>query len=202
MPEAEDKPSQKPNFPFQDDLPIRSAFFRMMRAVMFEPHPIDDMDTLPLAQLRLMWTVFRSHEATMKDISELLQVSQSTVTQAADKLVRRGLIERVADPLDRRVVRLKMTGKGQEILSASDAERNVFFQAVWEGMTPAERTLVSEGMEMLVSHAEKTREAAGHHLPNWGMPPPRPEEGEKPSEMSSQSQPVVDLMSRRIRGRG
>ena len=202
MSEADDKPSQKSKFPSEDDLPIRSAFFRMMRAVMFEPHPIDDMDTLPLAQLRLMWTVFHANEATMKDISERLQVSQSTVTQAADKLVRRNLIERVADPLDRRVVRLKMTEKGQEILSASDAERNTFFRAVWERMSPAERTLVSEGMEMLVSRAEQTREAAGHHLPNWGIPPPRPEKGEETPEINSPSQPVVDLMSRRIRGRG
>src|SRR5579871_3593024 len=82
----------------QGDPPLGRAFFRVMRAVMFDDPPLPELDALPLAQLRLLWTIHFQADATMKDYSERLGVSQSTVTQLADRLVRRGLVERQADP--------------------------------------------------------------------------------------------------------
>ncbi len=185
----------------EDEVPIRLPFFRLMRAIMFEPNPHEEIEMLPLAQLRLLWAVYHAHEAPMKDFSERLQVSQSTVTQVADKLVKRGFIERIADPADRRVVRLKMTSKGHSLLSENDAARDAFLRSVWEALSSSEREAVVTGMETLASRCEKAREAAGHPLIGWGEPPRPVEAGEEAAEANSPSQPVVDLMSRRVRGR-
>src|SRR5258708_4896152 len=118
------------------ELPLGRALFRVMSAIMFDDRPAAELDALPLAQLRLLWAVHYSHEANMKDFSERLCVSQSTVTQLADRLVTRGLVDRLADASDRRVVRLRISKAGQELLGEADRERKRTLQAVWEALSP------------------------------------------------------------------
>ena len=50
------------------------------------------------------------------DIAEELRVNPSTGTRMCDRLVRKGLIKRVRSTSDRRVVRLRLTGKGHDIV--------------------------------------------------------------------------------------
>ena len=184
----------------EDEAPVNSLFFQMMRAVMHKPHSVQEMESLPLAQLRLLWAVYHAGDAPMKDFSDRLEVSQSTVTQSADKLVRRGLIERIADPNDRRVVRLKMSETGRTLLNETAAENRVFMRSVWDAMSEVERASVVSGMETFIRHAEQVREKSGHPLPAWGEHP-KHSGGESNSDSSSTAQPVLDLMSRRVRGR-
>ena len=72
------------------DHPLSVALFSVMKNVIFADIPNPELDCLPLAQLRMLWTVFHHGAAPMKDFSEKLGVSQSTATQLADRLVRRG----------------------------------------------------------------------------------------------------------------
>jgi DNA-binding MarR family transcriptional regulator len=50
------------------------------------------------------------------DIADELRVNPSTGTRMCDRLVRKGLIKRVRSTSDRRVVRLRLTGKGHDIV--------------------------------------------------------------------------------------
>src|SRR5690348_5752465 len=50
------------------------------------------------------------------DIAEELRVNPSTGTRMCDRLVRKGLIKRVRSTSDRRVVRLRLTAKGHDIV--------------------------------------------------------------------------------------
>src|SRR4051794_357960 len=85
---------------------LGAALFRVLRAMVFEQRPLPELNALPMAQLRLLWAVRFHPGSTMKDLSERLGVSQSSVTELANRLVRRNLIARLPDPEDRRVIRL------------------------------------------------------------------------------------------------
>jgi DNA-binding MarR family transcriptional regulator len=61
-----------------------------------------------LHQLEALAFLLR-HEATMHELSEEMGIATSAATALADKLVARGAVERVSDPHDRRVVRLRVT---------------------------------------------------------------------------------------------
>jgi DNA-binding MarR family transcriptional regulator len=50
------------------------------------------------------------------DIAEELRVNPSTGTRMCDRLVRKGLVKRVRSTSDRRVVRLRLTAKGHDIV--------------------------------------------------------------------------------------
>jgi DNA-binding MarR family transcriptional regulator len=67
-----------------------------------------------LAQFDLMAELDRAGEPkTMSEISEMLMVSNGNVTGVADRLSQAGLLERLADPEDRRVYRLALTPLGR-----------------------------------------------------------------------------------------
>jgi DNA-binding MarR family transcriptional regulator len=182
-----------------NDPPLGRAWFRAMRAIMFEETPQPVLDSLPLAQLRLLWTVRYSSNATMKDYSERLGVSQSTVTQLADRLVRRGLVERQNDLTDRRVIRLHVSEMGSRILADDTERQRETFLAVWQAIQPVDRGAVIQALDRLAEAAEAMRKGQGKDLAAW---PWRPETDSRPLEQANEgAQPVVDLMARRVRGR-
>lgn len=57
----------------------------------------------------------QSEPITMGDMSRILGVPFSTATRTADWLVNNGYVQRLADPDDRRVVRVDLTEAGKEL---------------------------------------------------------------------------------------
>jgi DNA-binding MarR family transcriptional regulator len=62
-------------------------------------------------------------QLTLGEIADALQLPASSLTSIADRLVARGLATRDAVPEDRRAVALTITGAGQAVVEAVDAER-------------------------------------------------------------------------------
>jgi DNA-binding MarR family transcriptional regulator len=60
----------------------------------------------------------QSEPITMGDLSRILGVPFSTATRTVDWLVTNGYVQRLADPEDRRVVRVELTGVGKELYRA------------------------------------------------------------------------------------
>ncbi len=67
---------------------------------------------------------------SMRELADRLQLDPSNVTGVVDALERRGLVERQADPDDRRVKRLALTEQGVRLgdeVEATLLERSVLF---------------------------------------------------------------------------
>ena len=198
IPQAEVGPPPFP--PPGEPVPLGHALFRVMRNIMFDEKPLPELDALPLAQMRLLWTVFHGSDATMKDYSERLKVSQSTVTQLADRLIKRGMVARYADPDDRRIVRLRISPEGAQALrTAKDREYQTHL-AVWNALTSEEREAVMRGLDILGHTAEAVRAAQGRALPCGDSPWDKPET-ERANNITENDSPVVNLMTRRVRGK-
>lgn len=181
--------------------PLGMALFRVSRAMFFESKPIPELNALPMAQLRLLWAVRFSPDATMKDLSERLSVSQSTVTQLADRLVRRNFVVRNTDQQDRRVIRLRLSEAGREIVHKADTERRAMTEATWNKLSQQEQQIVMQGLEFLGRAAEAARTAQGRPLSPLPDQPSNSGDCAAREESTSQNHPVVDLMSVRVRGR-
>lgn len=67
---------------------------------------------------------------TVSEISKLLQVTSPTVTQILKKLEANGFVERRADEVDRRVVRIALTEKGLDVVVQAREE----FRASLDGL--------------------------------------------------------------------
>ena len=85
---------------------------RLGRARMRDDLAGFDM-TMP--QVRTLYFLSRGPQR-MKDISDHLMRGMPSATSMIDRLVKKGYVERVPDPSDRRVVLCEITGPGREML--------------------------------------------------------------------------------------
>ena len=68
---------------------------------------------LTMPQARTMFRLHRQGPTRMGELSENLGCGLPAATSMVDRLVRKGLVERVQDPSDRRVVACRLTGEGR-----------------------------------------------------------------------------------------
>src|SRR5436190_17266449 len=82
----------------------------------------DSMMDLPLRQLKVCVSLY-GQSRSMSEIGRELNLSPSAVTQISDRLERRGLIERVFQDEDRRVRKLRLTRKGQQLIRRREQQQ-------------------------------------------------------------------------------
>lgn len=92
------------------------------------------------SQYSLMTVLGEVGEATMSQLAEKIGLTMGAGTNLVDKLIHAGLVERERSTEDRRIVKVRLTAQGSEVLRSiletcnSDTAR--FFQTV----RPEERT--------------------------------------------------------------
>ena len=67
------------------------------------------------SQMRAMAAFHEDREYRMGELSKIAQVTMPFMTEMVDGLVRDGILERVRDAGDRRVVKVKLSGQGRNI---------------------------------------------------------------------------------------
>src|SRR5438067_1818622 len=85
---------------------VQGALFRVLKALVFRDDPGVVYGEMPLSQLRCLHVIGENEGQKMNELSQRLEVKLPALSQIVDRLVRRGLVQRHPDPLDRRVVRL------------------------------------------------------------------------------------------------
>jgi DNA-binding MarR family transcriptional regulator len=70
-------------------------------------------------QFSLLMSLNRPSPPRISDIAPLLGMDRTTLTANLKPLERRGLVEGVRDPADRRSRLLRLTGAGQDVLAAA-----------------------------------------------------------------------------------
>jgi long-chain acyl-CoA synthetase len=92
------------------------AVARLAKQVEVALAPLD----LSLPQYRVL-ALLADGSTASSVLARKLAVSPPSVTAVVDGLVARGLVERLADPEDRRRLTLLLTREGKRILAAADA---------------------------------------------------------------------------------
>lgn len=83
-----------------------------------------------MAHMHVMSMLERHGELSMSRIAEALDVSFSNATGLVDRMEERGLVERVRDPDDRRVVHVGLTTAGRRVLEEIEVVRDVALRQV------------------------------------------------------------------------
>lgn len=124
---------------------IASLLVSLVRR-LFAPDdgPVGD---LPLAQLRVC-VLLLGGPHSMSAVSRELGVTQSAMTQIADRLERAGLVSRVADAADRRVRALRLTPRGERIMRQREEARVRRVASALGELSPEARRQVQTGLEL------------------------------------------------------
>ena len=117
-----------------------------------------DLD-ITLGQLHCLRQVSDLGQPTMGDLAEHLRLSPSTVTGLVDGLVSRGLVERLEDAEDRRIVRVMLTATGRRHRDQHRRTQQHRLARVFAALSDEDLTWVGSALERLNEVVTQAAEA-------------------------------------------
>ncbi|GAA0423237.1 MarR family transcriptional regulator [Actinoplanes capillaceus] len=109
---------------------------------------------VPPAQLRVLTIVAGNRHTNMSRLAEALDVVPSSASRLCDRLEATGLLRRVADPRDRREVRLLLTSAARRLLTDLRERRQAALAEVLERMPVAAREDLLHALQAFTAAAE------------------------------------------------
>jgi DNA-binding MarR family transcriptional regulator len=104
----------------------------------------------PLSQGAVLGRLDREGAQSVSDLAHAERVRPQSMAQTVADLESDGLVERRADPDDRRRALVELTGKGREALAADRRHREGWLaDAIAGELTPAEQAVLGEAAGIL-----------------------------------------------------
>jgi DNA-binding MarR family transcriptional regulator len=111
-----------------------------------------DLQSVTIHQLEALSLLDRGG-LRMSELARELDVSEPASTALADRLVRAGLVERHADPDDRRIVRLELSRAGRDLMSRWGSHRRRTMTATFEVLSDRQLAALVDILETLAADA-------------------------------------------------
>ncbi len=108
------------------------------------------------AQASLLAVVSRLKRPSLGDLAAAEQISPPSVTRLVRDMERLGLIERVADDVDRRCTRVTITASGRHELAAIRRRKDEFLERALDALPEAERRRAGELATLLETILEQS----------------------------------------------
>jgi DNA-binding MarR family transcriptional regulator len=121
---------------------------RQLREIFLEA--LAPWDITP-SHFRALRVLKRHGVMRLSDLSEHLHIAPRSTTEVVDALESRGLVERRADPGDRRATLVELTGHGAGILDAIRAARGTETEKVFGRLSQTDRTHLARILRKLQS---------------------------------------------------
>ncbi len=86
-------------------------------------------------------------DVSMNELSEAMGLANSTMTRMIDNLVSKGLVNRRHDDEDRRVVRVTLTPRGQELRRTFEKERQEIYGEVLVDIQESDHVAIIAALE-------------------------------------------------------
>lgn len=131
-----------------DRLLISAKYLERLAARLSAPHDLQLADYEILA--RLYW-VGPPHRLRPSQLAAGTLAPATSVTSRLDRLQKRAMIERVADPKDRRVLAAQLTDDGRALFEQIVAEQAKAERAIFDQLDPAQREALDNGLRALMS---------------------------------------------------
>jgi DNA-binding MarR family transcriptional regulator len=124
---------------------------RVLRSTMGTcPHDVH------IAQLHAIAFIEAKQGLTMKELAEMLLVTQPSATSFVNRLVGMGLVRRVHDPKNRRLVRLTVTPRGSTLLKKKMAEKREAVGSMLSGLSVPEQEQLLALMQKMIRHCSES----------------------------------------------
>ncbi len=110
-------------------------------------------------QFNTLLALYEMGPLTMGDLGKHLFAACSTATDLADRLEREGMVERIRDSRDRRIVRMHLLPRGKKVVELVINDRYSFLQEVLTEYTPEEHKIMLDSLKRLIERVEKADKA-------------------------------------------
>lgn len=116
--------------------------------------------TIP--QIRVIGDVYAHKTVSIKQLSQNLKMTQSTVSDIVDRLIAKKFLVKTPNQKDKRLVDISLSPRLAEDIDESIAElTNQSLVGVLDSLEPSEQEAVEKGMKLLVSAVKEKMLAEG-----------------------------------------
>lgn len=109
---------------------------------------LSNFDITP-PQLDALLVLREFGELTMGELCQKMFLACSTATDLIDRMERNGLIERVRDTADRRVIRLRVLNKGSSVIDEVLQARRGYLATILSELDVADKDRLIQSLEQL-----------------------------------------------------
>jgi DNA-binding MarR family transcriptional regulator len=138
----------------QDILRLQDELVRHRTVWNAEPWLELNMST---PQFKALLLISEEEGVRMRELARKLGGSFSNATVLVDRLVDRGLVERLADPQDRRVVLVRAADEGQQLIQQLVTSWRTLSTPLLEALAPEDLSKVHEALRVLLEAAQQNR---------------------------------------------
>ncbi len=114
-----------------------------------------DLTGLSFSQINILMRLLHGGSIGVSEIGDQLGVSNAAASQAVDRLVGLGLIERTEDPDDRRAKRLALTQKGRALIEQGIEARSKWIEGIMDVLTPEQQNMIISALTLLTEAATR-----------------------------------------------
>jgi DNA-binding MarR family transcriptional regulator len=118
---------------------------------------MDETD-LSFSQISVLMRLKHGGKSGVSGIGGQLGVTNAAASQAVDRLVNLGLIERTEDPEDRRAKRLVLTSAGKSLIEKGIEARSQWVEGITEALTQQQQSMIILALTLLTEAARKTED--------------------------------------------
>ena len=112
---------------------------------------------LTLSQLRALFVLaYGDHAPALSELAGEIGLSVPATGRAIDGLVRSRFVSRTEDEVDRRVKRLALTGRGEEIIARIDAARRTRLKEFTEALDDDARAAFAHALSLTPTETTPT----------------------------------------------
>jgi len=112
-------------------------------------------------QLKALLLISDEEAIRMRELARKLGGSFSNATVLVDRLVDRGLVERLMDPEDRRVVLVRATGEGHALIEQLVTSWRALSESILDSMQPEDLVALRRGLAALLDASKKEQDSKG-----------------------------------------
>jgi DNA-binding MarR family transcriptional regulator len=133
---------------------IRDLMDTVMKDMYLLDKEIETAFGLTSARIFTLLAFNTSEIMKMKELSNSLSLTSSTMTRMIDNLVKEGLVERGHEPRDRRLVIVKLTNEGKKLTDNIKVYKEKYFKSVMENVESDGKEMASS-LKILISAFER-----------------------------------------------
>jgi DNA-binding MarR family transcriptional regulator len=113
---------------------------------------------LGIGQLKTLFFISNRGATTTGKLATALKVTPTNVTGIIDRLLEKDLITRIGDPDDRRVLVLRTTTKGDELVAELRQKRRERMTELFKNLSDKEAEIVAQGLKIMVKAIDAKQE--------------------------------------------
>jgi DNA-binding MarR family transcriptional regulator len=130
----------------------------IQQRVVWDAGPWLELD-MSTPQFKALLLISEEEGIRMRELARKMGGSFSNATALVDRLVERGLVERLAEPEDRRVVLVRVSEEGRRLIEKLVTSWRAISPSLLETLAPKDLDKVHDALRILLKAAQQDRKA-------------------------------------------